>query len=302
MRHLSAGILLSCSLACWAGSPRVSPPAAVGVAVHPVDGRLVVVEGVAGRLSLGRQIWDGAVDGVWPAASSAIIRLGTTWHLLEFNQDWSVSRVLDLGEKDWTAPVWNARGSAWLACSESTDRCGIYRAEDGSQVREIRATSGLRALSLSDAGFEALLRQNDHAVLWSANDELVPVAEGEGILGAFAPGGARLAVIDSSGVLRLVDVPGVNSKQVEAPADAVGLLWKGELLLTVHRSGEIRRWNERGETVSAVHCECQPGGVWGAGQGMVRLHDSLKQISHYLDFERGDGSFTMLPAVVPEIQ
>lgn len=302
MRYLSAGIILSCSFACWAGSPRVSPPSAVGVSVHPVEGHLVAIEGVSGRLSLGRQIWNGPVEGVWPGTSRAIVRSAAGWQLLQFNQEWSVSRVIDLGERDWVEPVWNAQGSAWLACGESTQRCGIYRAEDGNQVREVWAAGGFHALSLSDGGVEALLRQNGRAVIWNAKEELVPVAEGEGLLGAFAPGGHRLAIVDAAGSLLLVDVRTANSTQVMAPAGAVGLLWSRGSLLSVHRSGEIRRWDERGEALSTLHCECRPGGAWAAGQGMVRLHDSLKQISHYLDFERGEGAFTILPALVPEVQ
>jgi hypothetical protein len=302
MRHLCAGILLTGALACWAGTPRVSPPAMVGLAVDPIAGRLVAIEGVAGRLSLGRSVWDGPVEAVWPAPSRALVRSAGGWQLLEFNEDMVVSRVLDLGERDWTAPVWNAHGSAWLACSESTERCGVYRAEDGVQSREIRAAAGLRALSLSNGGSQALLRQGSRAVLWNGNEELVPVAEGEGLFAAFSPDGSRLAVINDAGNLTLADGQAVSTSQVEAPADAVGLVWSGDSMLTVHRSGEIRRWSERGEAIAALLCECQPAGAWVAGQGFVRLHDSLKQISYFLEFGRGEGAFTVLPASVSEVQ
>jgi len=302
MRHLTAGVLLSWSLACWAGSPRVSPPAAVGVAIHPVEGYLVAIEGVAGRLSLGRRVWGEPIEAVWPAGSRAIVRSANGWQLLELNRELVVSRVVDLGERDWVAPVWNAQGSAWLACAESAERCGVFRAEDGSQTREIRSSRGLRALSLSDSGGQALLRQEDRAVLWTEEDALFPVAAGEGLWGAFAPGSARFAVIDAAGSLVLAEARTAASTQVEVPPGAVGLLWSGGFLLTVHRSGEIWRWDDRGEPVSSAQCDCQPAGAWSAGQGMVRLHDSLKQISHYLDFGRGEAAFSILPASVSEVQ
>jgi hypothetical protein len=302
MRHCSAVILLVGGLACWAGTPRVSSPAAVEVAVHPVEGHLVSVEGVAGRLSLGRRVWDRPVEAVWPAGARALVRSGAGWQLLEWNQDLTVSRVLELGERNWVSPVWNAAGSAWLACDEVADRCGIYRAENGTQSREIRSTGGLRALSLADDAGQALLSQEDRAVLWDKDDALVPVTAGEGFRAAFAPGGARFAVINSAGTMIVKDTRTASSIEVEAPDGAVGLLWAGGFLMTVHRSGEIRRWDDRGETASIVRCDCAPTGVWAAGQGMVRLHDSLKQVSHYLDFGRGEVAFSILPASVSEVQ
>lgn len=302
MRYLSAGVVLTWSLACWAGTPRVSPPAAVGVAVHPSEGYLVAIEGVAGRLSIGRRLWDVPVEAVWPTASRALVRTADGWQLIHFNEEMAVSGVIALGERDWVAPVWNSQGSAWLACAESTERCAIYRAHDGAQTREIEATGGMRALSLSDSGGKALLRVGDSAVLWNENEELIPLAEGAGLLGAFAPDGHRLAVIDAAGALTLSDLHSASSVQIAAPEGAVGLLWSGDFLLTAHRSGELRRWDGRGDAVLAVQCECQPAGAWPAGQGMVRLHDSLKQISHYFDFGRGEAAFTILPASVSEVQ
>lgn len=302
MRHLSAGVLLTWGLACWAGTPRVLPPPAVAVAVDPVTGHLVAIEGVAGRLNVGQRVWDRPVEAAWPAASRAIVRSAEGWQLLEWNEDLSVSRTVDLGEQDWVAPVWNSRGTAWLACGESAEVCGIYSAETGKQMREIRSTAGLRALSLSDSGVEALLRQENRAVLWTESEGLVLVMEGAGLGGAFSADGARLAAVNDAGALVLMDVRTASSTQVETPAEAAGLVWMGDLLVTVHRAGEIRRWDALGGLVSAANCECQPAGAWPAGSGMVRLHESLKRMSHYLDFGRGEAAFTILPASVSEVQ
>lgn len=302
MRHLYAGVLLTWSLACWAGTPRVSSPPAVGVAVDPATGGLVAIEGVSGRLSQGRQVWEGPVESVWPARSRALVRSADRWQLLEFNDDLVVSRVVELGEREWVAPVWNSRGSAWVACNESAERCGVYRAEDGAQAREILSSGGLRALGVSDSGVEALLRDGDRAVLWTESGELVPVAHGSGLVGSFSSDGAHLAVINDAGALFFADVRTAASTQVEAPSGAVGLVWLGESVVTVHRSGEIRQWDARGDVLSATDCACRPTGAWAAGQGMVRLHDSLKQVTHYLDFGRGEAAFTILPAVVSEVQ
>lgn len=302
MRHLCAGVLLTWSFACWAGTPRISSPPAVGVAVDPATGHLVAIEGVAGRLSHGRLVWEGPVESVWPAASRAIVRSGANWQLLEFTGDLVVSRVIELGERDWVNPVWNSRGTAWLACDESAEHCGVYSAENGAQTREIRSTGRLGAIAFSDNGVDALLRQGDRAVLWTDSDGLVPIAEGTGFGGAFSSDGTRIAVIDEGGALVLADVRSAGSTRVEAPAGAVGIVWVGESVVSVHRSGEIQRWDARGDLVSASQCECQPTGAWVAGQGMVRLHDSLKQMSHYLDFGRGEATFTILPAAVSEVQ
>lgn len=307
MRHLSIGVFFPAALVCWAGEGRVLPPPSVDVALEPESGHLLAVEGVAGRLSLGRRIWDGPVESVWPAGSRALVRSAAGWQLLTWNESRTVTAVLDLGFQDWVAPVWNARASAWLACGEGGGYCGIYRVEQGRKVREIRLAGGLRALSLSDDGIVALLGQQDRAVLWRENDDLVPVATGESILGAFAPGGGRLATIDSAGTLAFTEVKSAASRQVEAPPGAVGLVWSsvvgaGALLVTVHGSGEIRQWDEQAMEVFAGNCGCQPTGAWIAGSGLVRLHDSLKHITHFLDFERGEAAYTLLPAFAPEVR
>jgi hypothetical protein len=302
MRHFSIGVFFLAPLVCWAGEARVLPPPAVDVVLDPEGGHLLAVEGVAGRLSLGRRIWDGPVESVWPAGSRALVRSAAGWQLLTWNESLTVTGVLDLGPQDWVAPVWNARASAWLACGEGGGYCRVYRAEDGRQIREIRVAGGLRALSLSDVGGTALLGQEDRAVLWRENDDLVPVASGEGLVGAFASGGGRLATINAAGTLAFTDVRSAASRQAEAPPGAVGLVWSGDFLLTVHGSGEIRRWDEQAREVFAGNCGCQPVGAWAVGSGLVRLHDSLKQITHFLDFERGEAAFSLLPAFAPEVR
>jgi hypothetical protein len=302
MRLFTTGIFLLWTLACWAGAPRISPPEPVGIALDPEQGHLVAVEGVTGRLSVGRRLFDGPVEAVWPAGSRALIRTAGGWQLLDWSQSWTMAKGIDLGERDWAAPVWNGRGSAWLACGEGTGVCGIYRGEDGRLVRELRGGARLRSLGLSDNGVDALLAEEGGVVLWDGRDALVPVASGAGVLGAFAPGGERLATLDAAGNLRITEVRTAASQQVDAPAGGVGMVWSGGLLVTVHRSGEIRRWDERAESVFAGSCGCEPAGAWIAGQDLIRLHDSLKQVGHFLGFSGGEAVFTLLPALAPEVR
>ncbi|MBZ2177484.1 MAG: hypothetical protein ACK58M_10610 [Acidobacteriota bacterium] len=280
----------------------MSPPEPIGMVVDPEQGHVLAIEGVVGRLSLGRRLFDGPVDGVWSAGPRALVRAAAGWQLLEWSESWSVVKGIDLGARDWSAPVWNGRGSAWFVCGEGTGICGIYRGEDGRLVRELRGGVGLRPVGLSDNGVDALVSEDGRAFLWTDSDALVPVAAGEGLLGAFAPGGERLVTLDAAGALTFFDVRTAASRQMEAPAGGVGVAWSGGSLVSVHRSGEIRRWDERAELVFAGSCGCEPVGAWAAGQGLIRLHDSLKQVGHFIDFRGGEAVVTLLPALAPEVR
>lgn len=144
-------ILLIASLA-FAGAlsgeiTRVFAPTA-GIVADPASGRLIAIEGVGGRLNLGKGVWLTAVEAAWLASESyALVQVDGAWKLLEWNRDWALTRTVELGIQDWSRVVWNPGGSAWLACGDVTPGCAVHRVSDGTIIRRIEAKEKLGAVA-----------------------------------------------------------------------------------------------------------------------------------------------------------
>ena len=301
-------ILLIASLAfSWTSSAevtRISTPT-LGIVADPASGRLIAIEGVRGRLNLGRVLWPTAVQAAWPAAGSrALVQVDGSWRLLEWNRDWAMTRTIELGVQDWARVVWNAEGSAWLACGDLKPGCAIYRASDGAVSRKIDLEERLSAVALADNATEAILRRGNVAFIWARNNEITALAEGVSAA-AFRPGESRLAVVQETGSLLLLDAAAPNPGQIETTEGAVGAAWapNGQWLLVAYRDGQIRIFDDSGQVSGIANCDCVPGGVWQMGRsGLFRLQENTKQQIFVVGIENGAIQFSILPSQEQEVR
>jgi len=304
MRRIPLIAVLFFAWALPAEVTRVSTPT-VGMVADPVSERLVAVEGVRGRLNLGRVLSPIAVEAAWPAAELyALLKVEGSWRLLEWNRDWVLTRTLDLGLQDWTSVVWNSASSAWLACGEATTGCAIYRAGDGAMARKLESSEPLRAVALADNATEALLQRGSVGLIWGQNDMGTTVLDGVVAAAAFLPGQSRLAVVHGSGSLLLLDAARPNPAQIDIGEGAVGTAWApdGRQLFIAFRDGTIRVYDDAGQKSGIANCECQPGGIWPMGKsGMFRLQENTKQQLFFVGVEDGVIQFSMLPGQEREV-
>ena len=301
-------ILLIASLA-FAGAlsgeiTRVFAPTA-GIVADPASGRLIAIEGVGGRLNLGKEVWPTAVEAAWLASESyALVQVDGAWKLLAWNRDWALTRTVELGVQDWSRVVWNPGGSAWLACGDVTPGCAVYRVSDGTIIRRIEGKEKLGAVALADNAGDALLQRGNGAVVWGKNDDLT-VIEGAVVAGAFLPGQSRLAVIQDAGPVLLFDAATPNPVQLETGDGAIGTAWTpdGRSLVIAYRDGKIRLIDDSGRISAMADCECRPGGLWQMGRGgMFRLQESTKQQLFVVRVEDGTIQFSILPAREQEVR
>jgi len=304
MRCIPLTAILCFAWALSAEVTRVSTPT-IGIVADPVSGRLLAVEGVRGRLNLGRELSTIAVEAAWPAAEVyALVKVEGSWRLLEWNRDWVLTRTLDLGLQDWASVVWNPASSAWLACGDATTGCAIYRASDGAMARKLASKEPLRAVALADNATEALLQRGSVGLIWGSKDMETTVIEGVVAAAAFLPGQSRLAVAQGSGSLLLLDAARPNPAQIEIGEGAVGTAWApdGRQLFIAYRDGTIRLYDDAGQNAGIANCECQPGGIWPMGKsGMFRLQENTKQQLFFVGVEDGVIQFSMLPGQEREV-
>jgi hypothetical protein len=305
MRSIALGIFLALATTGWTQEMRISAPA-VGVLVDPATGRLATIEGVSGRLSTGRTMWDKPVDRLWTAAGSrAIVQSAEEWFLLEWDAQFQVTRALALESKNWSSVIWNDRGSAWLACAETEGRCVIGSADNGAVTRQIEAPERLFPLALADSGDHALLSRGETALLWAPNDALHPVAEGASLAAAFAPGESRLAITNDAGMLTLVDASSPNPAYLEIDEGSIGVSWMGAQkgLTVAGRDGSVQVLDESGRIASRTSCDCRPSGLWRVGRSLLfRLQDSAKQAMYFVDFENGDARISAIAGMNQEVR
>ncbi len=301
-------ILLIASLA-FAGAlsaevTRVSAPT-LGVVADPASGRLIAIEGVPGRLNLGREILPTAVEAAWLAAESyALVQVDGSWRLVEWNRDWALTRTVELGAQDWSHVAWNPSGSAWLACGDATPGCAVYRVSDGTVIRRIDSPAKLDAVALADNATDALLQRGKVAVVWGKDNEL-RVIEGGVAAAAFLPGQSRLALVQDAGSVLLLDAATPNPAQLETEEGAIGAAWApdGRWLVIAYRDGKIRLVDDSGRISGVADCECRPGGLWQMGKsGMFRLQESTKQQIFVVRVDDGVIQFSMLPGQEQEVR
>ena len=277
----------------------------LGIVADPASGRLLALEGVRGRLNLGREVWPTTVQAAWPASDSrALVQVDGSWRLLEWNRDWTLTRTVELGVQDWARIVWNPEGSAWLACGDLKAGCAIYRVSDGTISRKIDGEERLSAVALADNATEAILRRGNVALVWARNNEVTELAEGVSAA-AFRPGESRLAVVQEAGSLLLLDAAAPNPGQVQTAEGAVGAAWApdGHWLLIAYRDGQIRVFDDSGQVSGMANCDCLPGGVWPMGRsGLFRLQENTKQQIFVVGIEDGAIQFSILPGQEQEVR